>query len=126
VAISASSLDHQKAEYLSFGFDAFISKPFLAERVYECLRDLLQVEYEYEEGEAAESLDLTDMEIPSELLSRLKEATEFYNITGLKMCLNEVAQLGDDGERLAAHLSFLLDSYDMEAILSVLAEVFGN
>jgi CheY-like chemotaxis protein len=121
VAISASSLDHQKAEYLSFGFDAFISKPFLAERIYKCLADLLQVEYEYEEGESAESLDLTDIEIPLELLSRLREATEFYDITELKVRLSELARLGAEGQRLSEHLSSLLNTYDMDGIVSVLA-----
>lgn len=103
------------------GFDAFISKPFLAERVYECLADLLQVEYEYEEGELAGSLDLTDLEIPSELLSRLKEATEFYDITELKVRLSELAQLGTEGQQLAEHLSSPLNTYEMDGILSVLA-----
>jgi CheY-like chemotaxis protein len=121
VAISASSLTHQKAEYLSVGFDGFISKPFLAERIYKCLAELLQVEYEYEEGESAESLDLTDTEIPSELLSRLKEASEFYDITELKVRLSELAQLGAEEQRLAEHLSSLLNTYDMDGILSVLA-----
>lgn len=126
VAVSASSLAHQKAEYLSFGFDAFLPKPFLAEQVYDCLANLLGVTYEYEEGEpstSAESVDFGAVEIPSELLSRLKESVEFYNITELKACLNQVARLGVEGQRLAAHLNSMLDNYEMDGILAVLAAI---
>jgi signal transduction histidine kinase/DNA-binding NarL/FixJ family response regulator len=128
VAVSASSLAHQKAEYMSFGFDAFLPKPFLAEQIYDCLAKLLGVEYEYEEVEPsvpAEALDFGAVEIPSELLSRLKETVEFYNITELKACLNQVAKLGVEGQRLAAHLNSLLDEYNMDGILAVLAAI-GN
>ena len=47
VAISASALTHQQERYSEIGFDAFIAKPLLAERIYDCLASLLHVEYEY-------------------------------------------------------------------------------
>jgi CheY-like chemotaxis protein len=79
VAISASSLAHQQQEYLSAGFDAFISKPFLT----------------------------------------LKESAEFHSITELRLGLDEVAQLGPEGQQLVSHLSPLLNEYDMEGIVEV-------
>jgi CheY-like chemotaxis protein len=130
VAISASTLAHQQEEYRAAGFDAFISKPFLAERVYGGLETLLGVNYEYEaESESAveaESLDFEGIEIPQDLLRRLKEAAEFYNITEIKKCLNDVTRLGAEGERLAAHLSSLLDDYDMEGMLALLSEIAAS
>jgi signal transduction histidine kinase/ligand-binding sensor domain-containing protein/CheY-like chemotaxis protein len=47
VAISASALSHEREEYLSIGFDAFIAKPFLSDQIYDCLRSLLHIEYQY-------------------------------------------------------------------------------
>ena len=47
VAISASVLGHQRQDYLDFGFDAFIEKPFRVDQLYTCLAQQLEVEYEY-------------------------------------------------------------------------------
>jgi len=125
VAVSASALAHEQKRYLEIGFDAFIAKPFLTERIYDCLAYLLHVEYEYEDAGAryALPLDFSKINLPYELLRRLKAAAEIYSTTELKSCLNEVSQLGEDGNRLAEHLHRYLNNYDMEAILKVLSEI---
>jgi CheY-like chemotaxis protein len=43
VAMSASALEHER--YLKAGCDDFVAKPFRAERIYRCLRNLLEVQY---------------------------------------------------------------------------------
>ena len=125
VAVSASALTHERERYLMAGFEAFIPKPFLAERIYECLANLLDIEYEYADvGEKQTvSLDLSRIELPEDLVLHLKEAAELYSTTELKRCLNEVERLGEDGYRLAEYLRSLLQNYDMEAILNVLLEI---
>ena len=125
VAISASALAHERERYLSAGFEAFIPKPFLAERIYDCLANLLDIEYEYADVGEKQTvpLDLSRIELPEDLVLHLKEAAELYSTTELKRCLNEVERLGEDGYRLAEYIRSLLQNYDMEAILNVLAEM---
>ena len=125
VAGSASALTHERERYLAAGFEAFIPKPFLAERIYNCLANLLEVEYEYadEEAKQAAPLDLSEIELPEDLLLRLRNAAELYSTTELKGYLDEVERLGESGRRLAGHLRSLLESYDMKGIEEVLAEI---
>jgi CheY-like chemotaxis protein len=47
VAVSASALIHEQQGYLNAGFDAFIPKPFERQQIYDCLANLLNVEYKY-------------------------------------------------------------------------------
>jgi DNA-binding response OmpR family regulator len=127
VAISASALNHEKQKYLDAGFDAFIAKPFLAEKVYDCLATLLHVEYEYTDTKTPgdREVDLSTLELPVSILRRMKAAAERYSSTELKNCLDEAEQLGDDGRRLADYLRSHLQNYDVEAILSVLSGMEG-
>lgn len=128
VAVSASALDHERKTYLSTGFDAFIARPFLAEEIYDCLASILRVEYEYEDlqPESIPLLDLSDIELPANLIMRLEEAAEFYSVTELKSCLDEIKEFSEAGQRLAEYLYPLLQAYDMKGILDVLSEVQQN
>ena len=128
VAISASALRHQEEQYLELGFDDFISKPFRFERICECLASLLGVEYEYggqmrETADEAESLDFAKVVIPTDLLSRLKEAAELYNVTQLERLLAEVEPFGEYARLLAEHLYSLSQNNEIEKILEILGEI---
>ena len=122
VALSASVLDHQRREYLDAGFDDFIDKPFRTEAIFDCMARLLGVQYEYEEEEpdshAEEDSPLPL--IPDELKRRLSRAAGLYRVTELRRCLEEVAQLGQEGQLLAASLSQLVKDYDMSGIVDLL------
>jgi CheY-like chemotaxis protein len=126
VAISASTLDHERRQYIEAGFDGFLPKPFRAGQVYACLADLLKVEYEYAQPAApAEEppLDLESISLPGDLLGRLKQAAEMSNVTELERTLNEVEKLGPEESRLAAHLRGLSQDFKMEEILSILEQM---
>jgi len=122
VAISASALAHQQERYSEVGFDAFIAKPFLSERIYDCLAKFLHVEYECEADDSPE-LDFSEIVIDAELIGKLKEAAEICNITKLTDYLDELESLGTAGERLAKQLRAPVRNYDMEAILTILSEI---
>ena len=122
VAISASALAHQQERYSEVGFDAFIAKPFLSGRIYDCLAKLLHVEYECEADDSPE-LDFSEIVIDAELLEKLKEAAEICNITKLTDYLDELESLGTAGERLAKHLRAPVRNYDMETILTILSQI---
>jgi CheY-like chemotaxis protein len=126
VAVSASALEHEREEFMAIGFDTplatqpkgfddFIAKPVHAERVYECLANLLRVEYEYDDVET-QPMFLMDIVLPEELLKRLREAAEFGRITELRESLDEVRQIGAAGHLLAEQILKWSRKFDMDAI----------
>lgn len=127
VATSASALAHERELCLQAGCDDFVAKPFRAERIYGCLRNLLGAEFEYKEEpvpeETGETIDLSQITLPEELATRLTMAAELHSATVLKSCLAEMEQLGTAGERLAQHLRAFLASYDMKTIQRVVAQI---
>lgn len=128
VATSASALLHQRDECLKAGCDDFVSKPFRAERIYGCLRQLLGVRFEFKESVIAEEMpkeavDLRQVTLPKDLAERLTLAAELHSATVLKTCLVELEQLGSAESRLAQHLREFLSSYDMKTIQRILAQV---
>ena len=128
VAISASTLHHERQQYLETGFDAFIPKPFRAEQVYACLADLLQVEYDYAptpepDGAGAKPLDWSRIRLPDPLLERLEQAAGIYSVTELESHLAEVEDLGTEEQHLAVHMRELSEQFDMNGILDILKEI---
>lgn len=127
VAMSASVLAHEREMYLKAGCDDFIAKPFRSARLYECLQNLLGVEFEYKtplNGVAnAPSLDFGRIVLPEDLVTRLMMAAELHSATVLKNCLREVEETGAPGRRLAEHLRGFLASYDMEMIQKIVAQI---
>ena len=125
VAISASTFAHERERYLSAGFDAFVSKPFRAEQVYQCLASLLGVEYEYEAASAPEAaaLDFSDVPLAEPLFSQLKRAAELYSQTEFEGYLGEVGELGGAGQQFAEHLRALSQNNEMDRILEILSGI---
>ena len=125
VAISASTLKHEQQIYFDAGFDDFISKPFRFERICECLATLLDVEFERGEQQKAdaEPKEVSDVSLPEELSMRMKTAAELYKVTELKAYLNEVEELGSEGQQFAQRLRELIQNYDMEGVLKILSEI---
>ena len=63
--------------------------------------------------------------LPNDVLARLLEAAEVYNITKLEQAIAEIDRSGNDGRALAQHLRGLIDRYDMEGINTLLLKVRG-
>ncbi|MDA0336492.1 MAG: ATP-binding protein, partial [bacterium] len=128
VAISASVLDHERASFLSAGFDDFIDKPFRFERLCACLAQHLGVEFEsadpkpgQEAGVRVEHFD--GLRLTTDLHTRLREAAELYSVTEIETYCSELEQLGDSGRDLAAHLRSLSQRQDMGGILTALESI---
>ncbi|MFQ6043172.1 MAG: two-component regulator propeller domain-containing protein, partial [Candidatus Poribacteria bacterium] len=120
VAISASTLKHERQTYFDAGFDDFISKPFRFEKVCECLATHLGVEFERGESEETKTQPAV---APEALLERLKTAAEFHRVTKLERALNELDALGTEEHRLAERLREMIRNYDIEGVLDALSEV---
>ncbi|MZH02770.1 MAG: response regulator, partial [Nitrospinae bacterium] len=77
VVITASAFDKRRDYYLEMGFDEYIAKPFRSEQVFNCLNELLDVEFVYEmknddlELETVNNLDLSNLSIPGDLCKEL-------------------------------------------------------
>jgi signal transduction histidine kinase/DNA-binding NarL/FixJ family response regulator len=125
VAVSASVLKHEQQKYFEAGFDDFVPKPVDAGRVYKCMENLLDIQYEYDVVDSAQ-LDFSSVVVPEELLQRLNTAAEIYNVTKLTEYLDELASLGEEAKSLAKYLRGLIRSYDMDAILKTLLDIRGT
>ncbi|MEO5912849.1 MAG: CHASE domain-containing protein [Luteolibacter sp.] len=127
IATSASALAQDREECLKAGCDDFVAKPFRAERIYECLRHVPDVRFDYDPPEAVTAPDITfdlgQITLPQELATRLTVAAELHSATVLKNCLIDVEDLGPAGERLSHHLRGFLSSYDMKSIQRLIAQL---
>jgi CheY-like chemotaxis protein len=127
VATSASVLEHERASYLEAGCHDFAAKPFRSERIYACLHQLLHVDFVYKqpslESSEATAIDLSQITLPEDLVSRMVMAAELHSTTVLKNCLKEVEHFGPREQRLAEHLRGFLTSYDMETIQRIIAQI---
>ena len=126
VAVSASTLEHERQHYLEAGFVEFIGKPVRIGQIYRCLAELLGVEYEYDEETVApeeEPLELEGLVLPTEFHDRLQAAAEVASVTRLRQTLEEVEALGEREYRLAGHLRELAESFDLDGVLKVLGAV---
>ena len=124
VAVSASTLDHERQEFLDAGFDSFIPKPFETAQIYACLANLLGVEFDYAEAAPEEApLDLKAIQIPDDLLGTIRRAAEMSSVTELEQALREVESIGGEAARLAAKLRELSQDFKMDEILGILEEI---
>jgi CheY-like chemotaxis protein len=128
IACSASALTHERESYSAGGFDGFIAKPFRLESICECLEQLLGAPFQYTKVSESPrppgaALDLAQIRIPKRLHERLRSSAEFYSTTELKQCLSELEKLGEHERYLASGFRELLQSYDMEAIMSILTAI---
>ena len=81
--MSASVLSHQRQRYADAGFDAVLDKPIDPERIVECLQRVAGVRFT-DDGEPPAAELEHPISPPADLLRRLREATECYNITDLE------------------------------------------
>ena len=103
MAITASVLQHQRKLIADSGADGFISKPFRDEELFECIEELLRVEFEYddeitadEEKSKSPEIDLSETSISEDLYVSLKSAAELYQITELEKYLKELKNESGD------------------------------
>ncbi len=130
VAITASALDRRLDHYLNLGFHEYISKPFNQEEIFDCLSNLLGVEFVYEEGEvtAEESLQILDLDfaqfsLPEAIHQKLSDAAEIYHLSHIERVLDEIDRSNIDFKKLSECLRQMLKNFDMEGISKALERV---
>jgi signal transduction histidine kinase/CheY-like chemotaxis protein len=126
VAVSASTLDHERQEIFDLGFNGFLPKPFRTEQIYASLAEHLGVEFDYDEASVASDqvdLDLSEISLPDDLRERLVKAAELSSVTELEQTLDEVQKIGPEAGRLATHLRSLSQDFKMDEILTLLRKI---
>jgi PAS domain S-box-containing protein len=132
VAITASGLLRQRSFYQDAGFDDFIGKPFLFEKVCECMVRHLHVEFEHEPapGEPAGSGPCAGItvaaQLPGDLRERLRAAARINALTEIEALIGELKGLGPDMRCLADELDNLLGRYDMDGVIALLDRASGK
>ena len=66
---------------------------------------------------------LSEIQLPEDLLHRLKSAADLSSLTDLKLCMKELESLGEAGQSLLEHLKPFVGKFNMNGILSLLRQV---
>jgi CheY-like chemotaxis protein len=126
VAITASGLLRQQSFYRDAGFDDFIGKPFLFEKVCDCMVRHLHVEFVHdpdtEEPAGARPCagEPDTIQLPERLRERLLAAARINALTEIEMLIGELKELDPDAKFLAVELEKLLSQYDTDAIIALI------
>ncbi len=130
VTITASAMQHDREQFMKLGSHEVVLKPFRANQVFECLKNLLNIDYIYSdtpkksaESKALPDTDYSQVHIPKDIHKSLKEAAKLNYVTGIRQSLPLLVESGEEGKKLADNLSTCLKNYDMNKILSILDQV---
>lgn len=130
VAITASAMQHDREQFKALGSHEVVLKPFQLDDIFECLKNLLNIDYVYSkapqkkiEPKVLHDMDYSQMYVPKSLHHSLTEAAKMHYVTGIRQSLPLLVESGEEGEKLADNLNLCLKNYDMKKILSILDQV---
>ena len=129
VAISASVFTHEQQKYRDAGFDDFLLKPFRIAELCECLERTLSVRFDCEASpEAGEPSpnaepDYSALALPSEVLSKMREAADEHSVTLLKQCCETMEEMGPPYTELAGRLRRFVQEGDLESLPELLTKL---
>lgn len=132
IAVSASSLEHERTYYLAQGFQDFIGKPYDFENIFTALHHYAHVEFSSHITSDETTLTLpatTETETPLTpllpLLERLLEAAVSGNMTDVKQWLKNL-----DEAKLGSHryqpLMTAIRQYDLERAEGLMRELINQ
>ena len=124
IALTASTLEEEKAVVIEAGYDDYYRKPFKEEEIFEAMHHHIGVEYIYEEIEKAasevEARGILTPEalkvVPTELLAKLEELSVQANIMEVNKVIEEINTY-DEG--IAQALTNLADGFEYSKIAGV-------
>ena len=129
VCIAVSGTAHDQRHYLSRRFEEYIGKPFLLDRIVECMEQHLGLRYEripltssrIESG--AGTPDVLSATLPPGMRERLKKAADLNAFTEIATILGELRSLDSTMTDLADYLNEFLVRYDRAGLLAVLEQM---
>ncbi len=130
VTITASAMQHDREQFLKLGSHEVVLKPFRANQIFECLKNLLHIDFIYSEvpnkdveSKTSPDLNFSQIHIPREIHHSLKEAAKLNYVTGIRESLPLLVETGEEGKQLADNLILCLKNYDMKKIMAILDQV---
>ena len=130
VILTASALDEDRRTVANSPADGFLAKPCREEELFDKMRSLLDIDYEYEEdsgadGEAAASTAVLHAgklkQLPISVVEELRQATLNGNKRKLDQLIGKVRESSADAESANA-LQQLADRYDYDVLTHFLEE----
>jgi signal transduction histidine kinase/CheY-like chemotaxis protein len=128
IALTASTLEEEKAVVLSAGCDDFVRKPFREEIIFEKIAQHLGVRYLYEEiadsgEEKVDRLTAEDLRImPEQWLGELVEAAASIDSQLIAQLLS---QIPEEHQSLSKAIQKEVDEFDFERIMNLAQEAGG-
>jgi signal transduction histidine kinase/DNA-binding NarL/FixJ family response regulator len=128
LALTASTLEEEKAIVLSAGCDDFVRKPFREEIIFEKMAQYLGVRYLYEElnsdilseSKAIEKLTAEALAVMSDAwLRELSEAAELINNQLIAQLLSQIPQ---EHQNLAKAIEKQVEDFDFDRIMNLAQE----
>lgn len=125
VALTASALKEETERIMQCGFDKFLAKPYKIETIYEVMKELLNLEYEYEQEKSSSAFALEAIKINKEKLNRLdfKIRHKLY-IAAVELNSDKVIEVAEsiyqDDEETAQVLKQLAIKFEFEQLIEVL------
>ncbi len=129
IALTASSLEEERAIVLSAGCDDFVRKPFHEAEIFEMMSKHIGVHYVYEEASiegqdsgvrlqvSLENLKSQISALPTELLAQLREGTELGD---MEMIDGVIAEIRWRHPALAEGLARLASSFEYDKMLNLI------
>lgn len=128
LALTASTLEEEKAVVLSAGCDDFVRKPFREEVIFEKMAQFLGVRYLYEQITSENLLEFEEFEkltaealaiMSDDWLEELSEAAELINDQLISQLL---AQIPEENQALVKAIQEEVDNFDFERIMILAQE----
>ncbi|MGB0385857.1 MAG: AAA family ATPase [Ardenticatenaceae bacterium] len=132
IALTASTLEEERAVVLKAGCDDFLRKPFRENDIFDIMHKHIGVRYIYDEDQASsERTTVAEQEaltpaalaaLPEALLASLFEAVEGSD---LELMEEVLAQIGEQNPALATQLTTLADEFEYDEMLELIEEAYG-
>jgi len=130
IALTASSFDEQRDEFLALGCDEFLAKPFKEEALLQAIGQQLGLRYEYEHPLPAENgpaLDLRRLaQVPQASLARLRSALEHGDVQAIELALQDLRPCDPDTFAALAGMAARFEFKRIHAVLKSLALTSGE
>jgi len=134
VAVTASAFAEDSEQLHQDGFAEVIAKPFRFAQIYQCIKNLLEINLvEAEQTQQPLSYQFSDMEsekllqqLPEHLLQEFREAAQLCELTRLTRLLNELKENSNEYEIIIDCFQNYLSNYDMDGLLAFLDKAYVN
>jgi len=124
VMISASVFEHHQEMYRKEGVDGFVGKPFVREKLFELLADLLDVEFDYSDDShaiehAISELDFSNITLPEMIGNELNVAVKSGQLTKINNLLDQCESKNLIASNLVQHMKVLVADMDLDQLLTI-------